>query len=474
MTAAIYIRWSTEDQGTGTTLEVQRDSCLKYASEKGWVVAPEHIFIDDGVSGAKESRPALNRLNHAIQQSAISTVIVYKLDRLARSPYLAYKLVEKDWHKKASLVSITESHIDTTTTTGQLGFGIAAIFAAHERNTIRDRTMSGKRRRAEEGRNPGLRPPYGYGIAEKQCVVVDSEAAIVCRLYDDYLSGRTDGQIKTALNHDGIRTRAGGPWHISAVQRILTNPAYKGTLVYGDIVAEGAYPVIIQPERWEEVQTLRQQKASSHCRRVGGESPYILSGRLYCTSCGRPMNGRVCRNGKYENRYYVCTGYIQFHDCTCLMVRQDQLEEAVVSHLLPLLDENELNRRITERMGARVELLKQQVAALEACLEDSEQQLGRVRQDYRKAKIDADTFNELRSEIEAEKATLANTLSEAEVALAAAEYDAQGSIEVRQAVGLFRVWENLRLPQKKQVIHLLTERIEWDYHQRRLTVRTAV
>lgn len=99
MNAAIYIRWSTEDQGTGTTLEVQRDSCLKCAADKGWSVAPEH-------------------------------------NRLARSPYLAHKLVEKDWHKQASLVSISEAHIDTTTTTGQLGFGIAAIFAAHERNTI--------------------------------------------------------------------------------------------------------------------------------------------------------------------------------------------------------------------------------------------------------------------------------------------------------------------------------------------------
>lgn len=474
MTAAIYVRWSTEDQGTGTTLEVQRDACLKYAADKGWTVAPEHIFIDDGISGAKEMRPALDRLNHAVGQGAISTVIVYKLDRLARSPYLAYKLVEKDWHKKASLVSITESHIDTTTTTGQLGFGIAAIFAAHERNTIRDRTMSGKRRRAEEGRNPGLRPPYGYGVVNKQYEVVNHEAAIVCQLYDDYLSGKTDGQLKTALNGAGIRTRAGGPWHISAVQRILTNRAYKGTLIYGDIVAENAYPVIIQPERWEEVQTLRQQKATSHRRRVGGESPYILSGRLFCTSCGRPMNGRVCRNGKYENRYYVCTGYIQFKDCTCLTVRQDQLEEAVVAHLLPLLDEEELNRRITERVGARVELLKQQVSSLESRLEDVEQQLGRVRQDYRKAKIDADTFNDLRSEIEAEKAALSSTLSEARVALAADEYDAQAGNQVRQAVSLFRVWKSLSYPQKKQVIHLLTERIEWDYHLRRVTVRTAV
>lgn len=64
MSAAIYIRWSTDDQGTGTTLEEQREGCLMWASDRGQTVLPEHIFVDDGVSGANESRPALNRLNH--------------------------------------------------------------------------------------------------------------------------------------------------------------------------------------------------------------------------------------------------------------------------------------------------------------------------------------------------------------------------------------------------------------------------
>jgi hypothetical protein len=43
------------------------------------------------------------------------------------------------------------------------------------------------------------------------------------------------------------------------------------------------------------------------------------------------MNGRVCRNGKHENRYYACTGYIQFQDCDCPSVRQETLEHAVVT-----------------------------------------------------------------------------------------------------------------------------------------------
>lgn len=162
---------------------------------------------------------------------------------------------------------------------------------------------------------------------------------------------------------------------------------------------------------------------------------------------------------RYENRYYACTGYIQFRDCDCPSVRQDVVEQVVVTHLLPLLDEAELNRRITVRLGARVTLLKQEGAAIESRLAEVDPQLTRVRHDYRQAKIDADTFTELRTEIEAEKGTLVQTLTEKRAALATAESGA---------------WQNLTFPQKKQVIHRLTARVEWDFRTRRITVRTAI
>lgn len=472
--AAVYIRWSTDDQGSGTTLEVQREACLRWALEHGKSVSPAYIFVDDGISGAKESRPALNRLNRAVQDGAVSIVIVYKLDRLARSPYLAYKLVEKDWHKRAALVSVTEAHIDTTSTTGQLGFGIAAVFASHERNTIRDRTMSGKRRRAAEGKNPGLRPPFGYQLSAKSFVIAPDEAAIVHRIYDAYLTGQTDGQIARGLNQDGIRTKAGGPWHLSAVQRALQNPAYKGTLRYQEITVDGALPVIIDTETWERAQRMRSQKAQTHPRRLGAESPYILSGRLTCATCGRPMNGRVCRNGKYENRYYACTGYIQFRDCDCRTVRQESLEEAVVAHLLPLLDEAELQSRMRERQGQTLALARQEIASLEGRLRELDQQVARVRHDYRQAKIAAETLNNLQAEIEREKAAVLDSLGTKKTALIRAEAAAQAGQAVRQGVSLRRAWDDLSFARRRQVILLLTERITWDDHLQRVTVATSL
>lgn len=447
---------------------------MKWLASKSLSVAPEFVFIDEGVSGAKVSRPALNRLNRLIEQGLVNLVVVYKLDRLSRRTGLSYRLVEEAWQGKADLVSATEPHIDTTTTPGKLGFGIAAVFAAHERDTIRDRTMSGKQRRAKEGRNPGLKPSYGYIIHDKQFVIAEDEATVVRRIYSDYLDGLTDGRLARMLNDAGLRTKSGGPWHISAVQRVLTNPVYKGTLTYRDTVVDNAFPPIISASVWNQAQALRARKAKEHPRRLAEESPYILSGRLTCAKCRRAMNGRVCRNGRYENRYYMCSGYLQFRDCDCLSVRQDKLEEAVVQNLLPLLDETEVNRRLQERLGTSVHQLQHEVDGLGARLKELEAELARIRQDYRKGKLDVDTFNGLRSDIDQERLALTSTLEHTKLKLAAAELNFKLDLDVQRAVNLLRVWGGLSLVQRKQVIYHLTESIEWEYHSQTLIVRTVI
>ncbi|HYG58020.1 MAG TPA: recombinase family protein, partial [Symbiobacteriaceae bacterium] len=79
---AIYVRWSTADQGDGTTLETQLEACKKLCAHHGWNVPDDRIFIDAGESGGNLLRPALDRLRAAVRSGAIKRVIVYRLDRL--------------------------------------------------------------------------------------------------------------------------------------------------------------------------------------------------------------------------------------------------------------------------------------------------------------------------------------------------------------------------------------------------------
>ncbi|HWI61210.1 MAG TPA: recombinase family protein, partial [Symbiobacteriaceae bacterium] len=79
---AAYIRWSTDDQSDGTTLDVQKESCMHYIKSQGWQFREDLCFIDDGYSGGTLDRPAMTALRQAVKAGNIQCVVVYKLDRL--------------------------------------------------------------------------------------------------------------------------------------------------------------------------------------------------------------------------------------------------------------------------------------------------------------------------------------------------------------------------------------------------------
>jgi site-specific DNA recombinase len=104
----IYIRWSTEDQGEGTTLAVQREACQSYIHSQGWTPSDALTFVDDGISGGTVDRPALTRLRAAVRAGEVDCVVVYKLDRLSRSVVDMVKLVLEEWDGHCYLKSARE------------------------------------------------------------------------------------------------------------------------------------------------------------------------------------------------------------------------------------------------------------------------------------------------------------------------------------------------------------------------------
>ena len=81
---AAYIRWSTEDQGEGHTLEVQREHCQRVFRENDWTWSESLVFVDAGFSGTVMDRPALTQLRKAVKSRLVDCVVVYRLDRLSR------------------------------------------------------------------------------------------------------------------------------------------------------------------------------------------------------------------------------------------------------------------------------------------------------------------------------------------------------------------------------------------------------
>jgi DNA invertase Pin-like site-specific DNA recombinase len=111
-----------------------------YCRRRGWEITSE--YVDNGHSGARESRPALDRLMADARQRLVDAVVVYRYDRFARSLRQLVNALEEFRALGIDFVSLREG-VDTSTPNGRLVFGIFASIAEFERELIRDRVRSG-------------------------------------------------------------------------------------------------------------------------------------------------------------------------------------------------------------------------------------------------------------------------------------------------------------------------------------------
>jgi DNA invertase Pin-like site-specific DNA recombinase len=140
----LYARVSTSEQ----TTENQILALRAHAQQRGWQVAEE--FVDDGVSGAKESRPALDRLMKAAWAGKFQTVLVWRFDRFARSTKHLVTALDTFRSLGVAFISLTEQ-VDTSTPLGQAMFTIISAMAQLERDVIRERVKLGLARAKASG-----------------------------------------------------------------------------------------------------------------------------------------------------------------------------------------------------------------------------------------------------------------------------------------------------------------------------------
>jgi len=150
--AAIYARVSTTDKGQNT--EVQLSALRPFCSIRNWEYTE---YIDEGVSGAKESRPAFNRLMTDAQQRKIDVIVVWKLDRFSRSLRHLVNTLNDLQSLGIDFVSYSE-HLDFTTPTGKLMVNIIAAFAQFERDLMSERIKAGMQHVKSKGKHVGRKP----------------------------------------------------------------------------------------------------------------------------------------------------------------------------------------------------------------------------------------------------------------------------------------------------------------------------
>lgn len=147
--AGLYCRVST----TGQTAENQLLALRSFAGARGWAITE---YVDQGQSGAKERRPALDALLAAARARTVDVVACVKLDRLARSVHHLVAMVREFEVLGVDLIVLDQA-IDTTTPAGRLLFHVLAAISEFERDLIRDRVLAGLRRARVTGTRSGQR-----------------------------------------------------------------------------------------------------------------------------------------------------------------------------------------------------------------------------------------------------------------------------------------------------------------------------
>ena len=145
---AIYARVSTTDQST----ESQLLDLRRYTRERGWNIFKE--YVDEGISGTKDSRPALNELMDDAKKRRFDVVLVWRFDRFARSTKHLILALEEFKNLGIDFVSFQEN-IDTSSPLGSAIFTIISAVAQLERDIIAERVKAGLRRARENGKRLG-------------------------------------------------------------------------------------------------------------------------------------------------------------------------------------------------------------------------------------------------------------------------------------------------------------------------------
>ena len=161
MAVAVYLRVSTDEQRERQSINTQRDFAERYCALHSLQVY--RVYADDGVTGTipLEKRPEGGQILHDARLRKFDQLLIYKLDRLGRETRLILNAVAELEKLGVRVRSMTEE-FDTGSSTGRLMLTLLSGFAAHERDTIRERSVAGTMRVAEAGGWLGGIVPFGY------------------------------------------------------------------------------------------------------------------------------------------------------------------------------------------------------------------------------------------------------------------------------------------------------------------------
>ncbi len=318
---ALYARYSSDNQ-RDASIEDQLRLCRLHAERQGWKVVDS--YSDRAISGASLLRPGIQELISDAQRQHFDTVLTESLDRLSRDQEDIAGLYKRMRFADVRIVTLSEGEVS------ELHIGLKGTMGALYLKDLADKTRRGLRGRVENGKSGGGLC-YGYDVVQRLSesgepvrgdrTINESEAAIVRRIFRDYVAGSSSRTIAQVLNREGVPGPFGKAWGPSTIHGnpkrgtgILNNELYVGRLVWNrqryikdpdtgrrvsranlgsDWVVQDVPDLrIVEQALWDQAKVRQKMMA------LGPQEPstnplvdrrrpkYLLSGLVRCGRCG--------------------------------------------------------------------------------------------------------------------------------------------------------------------------------------------
>jgi site-specific DNA recombinase len=335
MQVALYARVSTTHQQQQDPIASQRRLLKEYLREQHCHRLPNHEFLDEGISGTRLDRPALDHLRDGAQRGEFDAVVVLSPDRLARHYAHQWLLIEEFEKQYIAFIFLQNPFGDTPQ--GKRLAQLQGMIAEYERAQILERTRRGRLEKARRGEFiPWAYSCYGYRYLPKrhgcppQVMIEPAEAEVVQHRYrtlvEEQLTGR---QLTKRLNEAHIPTPTGHNtvWHAATVRNILSNRVYAGQARYN-------YRQPALPRYRKQPDHPGRTLKTGRCYRpdnewIGSDAPAIIATEWF-EQAQRPLQRNAATARQWyqpTSRRYLLRTLVKWGECGLAMtgIRQTRL-----------------------------------------------------------------------------------------------------------------------------------------------------
>ncbi|MFS0904166.1 recombinase family protein [Priestia aryabhattai] len=447
MKVVLYARVSTTEQAEeGYSIDSQLANLRKFAESQNWEVIDE--YVDEGFSAKNLKRPSIEKLMNDVPKKKFDVVLVYKLDRLVRSVLDLHNLLNLFDKHGVMFRSATEM-FDTTSAMGRFFISIVGSMAAWERENLGERVFVNMKHKAEEGKRPGGKAPFGYDASKDSLVINEEEAKWVRWIFNEY---RTKGKdmISFELNSRGVRTKNGRLWSNSVLDYLINNPVYAGYIrwnrrdisgkVKEDIIlVKGDHEPIISQDVFDEAQRVQKKR---YVFKEKGNKFYPFTGILKCERCGMPLYAERAKRKNGYRIYYKCSGRFNHNICKLPVIPTEVIE----SEFLRLLKADVLYSEPEKEIDT---------SSIQKQLRSLERKIERLKELYIEGDIEKEDYNVRIREAKQKELALWQTLDNNTHSFTKEQF-----IEI--ASNIRAVWQEATDEERKKAVHAIMDYIYID------------